>query len=70
MFGRGHHPPWNWHVSYVRTLVLKLRSARLEHGACRDQTGLKVALQRQQELAGKRHDGDAAHPPLLLADRS
>jgi len=43
-------------------------SARLEHDASRGQTGLKIAPQRHQELAGERHDGDAAHPPFLLAD--
>jgi hypothetical protein len=61
-------PPWNWHISYVWTLVLKLRSARLEHGASRDQTGLKIAPQRHQELAGERHDGDAARLRALSVD--
>jgi type IV secretory pathway VirD2 relaxase len=38
------------------SLVLKwLGSARLEHGASRNQTSLEIAPQRHQELTGERH---------------
>jgi hypothetical protein len=51
-----------------RGVVAAARSARLEHGAGRYHTGFEIAPQRHQELARHRHDGDAAHPPLAVAD--
>jgi hypothetical protein len=72
MLPNGHHPPWNSrHSSCLNSCSTRRREPRqraLNTGASRDQTSLEIAPQRHQELTGERHDGNAAHPPLAVAD--
>jgi len=42
--------------------------ARTQHGAGRHHAGLKITPERHHQLAGQRHDGDAAQPSLHVAD--
>src|SRR5262249_6433585 len=72
MPAHGHASTWNWQVLLCLSSGVKpaaaVRSARLEHSAGRHQAGFEVAPQRYHDLACKRHDGDAPHAPLAVAD--
>ena len=52
----------------VRGIASGLRSLGLEGGACWDDALGRIAPERDQELAGERHDRDPADPPTPLPD--
>src|SRR5688500_6059150 len=49
-------------------MAFVVRCSGLEGGAWRDDALGRVAPERHQELAGKRHDRDPADPPMPLPD--
>src|SRR5215210_5385719 len=52
----------------VRAMASGLRGLGLEGGACWDDALGRIAPERDQELAGKRHDRDPADPSTPLPD--
>ena len=65
--------PWMRTVTRLSFVMLPLMGrgrsqAGVQHGAGGHHAGLKIAPQRHHELAGGRHDRDAPHPPLGVAD--
>ena len=69
---RVDHPGWvavtrlSWLTSAV---IARGRSeAWTQHGAGRHHAGLEITPERHHQLAGQRHDGNAAQPSLHVAD--
>src|SRR5712664_3649418 len=62
---RSHVCPGSRRLSLARRRWLE---AWPHHGAGWYQAGFQIAPERHHKLAGQRHDGDLADPPLDLAD--
>ena len=52
----------------VRGMASVARGSGLEGGALRDDALGRIASERHQQLAGKRHDHDPTDPPTCLPD--
>ena len=71
--GAGCLGPWVTTVTrlswFTSAIIARGRSeAWTQHGAGRHHAGLEITPERHHQLAGQRHDGNAAQPSLHVAD--